>query len=165
MAGLEQGLRRWNARKAGASSEPMKETAVILSRAVGRSIGRGDSMLSAEDVVEECLERPSLRLAVYGSLAPGKVNAHVLELLAGVWTRGIVRGRLRAAGWGSAMGFPGLIWDMRGPEVAVQVLYSESLARDWQRIDDFEGEGYQRILVPVECGDEIVVAHIYTLRG
>ena len=39
------------------------------------------------------------RLAVYGSLRPGEENAHILAPLAGQWTSGTVRGRLRNAGW------------------------------------------------------------------
>ena len=61
------------------------------------------------------------RLAVYGSLAPGKSNHHMLARYAGTWSRGRVRGDLVNAGWGAAGGFPALIPRDDGPWVDVQL--------------------------------------------
>ena len=59
------------------------------------------------------------RLAVYGTLAPGRKNDWVLSPLPGTWTSGTVRGRRVAAGWGNAEGFPALQLDPAGAEVAL----------------------------------------------
>ena len=54
----------------------------------------------------ESLDRPNA-LFVYGTLAPGQVNAHVLAPLSGAWTEAQVSGTLHDAGWGAAHGCPG----------------------------------------------------------
>lgn len=98
-----------------------------------------------------CGEGPEHRLAVYGSLAPGEVNAWVLEPLKGAWlSGGFVRGRLYREGWGADHGFPGLERDSDGDLVPVDVFVSRDLPDHWRRLDAFEGEDYRRIVVPVE---------------
>jgi hypothetical protein len=47
-----------------------------------------------EDVFDLLLERPSHRLAVYGTLAPGEPNEAVLADIHGEWTDGTVRGEI-----------------------------------------------------------------------
>lgn len=103
------------------------------------------------------------RLAVYGSLAPGRPNHHHLAPLGGAWTPGVVRGRLVAEGWGAAIGFPGLELDPDGEAIAVQVLESDMLETHWARLDAFEGAGYRRVSVEVETGSGAVEAWIYAL--
>ena len=46
-------------------------------------------------------------LAVYGTLAPGQPNHHVLAPLGGEWTDGLIEGDLIPLGWGAALGYPG----------------------------------------------------------
>lgn len=41
------------------------------------------------------------RLFVYGTLAPGRPNEHVLANLPGEWEPATVNGRLLQAGWGA----------------------------------------------------------------
>jgi len=106
----------------------------------------------------------SERLAVYGSLAPGEVNHWVLADLEGTWTDGSVRGNRKPAGWGKALGFPGLIWNPEGERVAVKLFESKDLPRHWERIDAFEGGDYRRRLIPVERDGVLTAANIYTLR-
>jgi len=112
---------------------------------------------------------PDFRLAVYGSLAPGKANHHLLAYYAGVWTRGRVRGDLVNAGWGAAGGFPGLLPRRDGPWVAVHVLESPSLTSGWQALDEFEGSEYRRVVVPVYAEDAdahfLFDASIYALAS
>lgn len=105
----------------------------------------------------------SIRLAVYGTLAPGCPNHHELEHLGGRWFEGTVRGHLREEGWGSDLGFPGITVDPDGPEVAVHVLESDRLADEWLRLDDFEGPSYRRTLVSVTTDDGVIDASIYEL--
>jgi gamma-glutamylcyclotransferase (GGCT)/AIG2-like uncharacterized protein YtfP len=103
------------------------------------------------------------RLAVYGTLAPGRPNHHQLDGLAGEWRSGRVRGRLYAEGWGAALGFPGLVLDPAGGEVEVQLFESPDLPQHWGRLDAFEGEGYRRRLAEVQTADGRVEAFIYVL--
>src|SRR4026208_769929 len=86
------------------------------------------------------------KLFVYGTLAPGRVNEHVLSGLRGAWAPASVRGTLHPMGWGAAVGYPGIVLDEAGGEVRGFVLSSEDLAAHWTRLDDFEGEGYRRVL-------------------
>lgn len=108
-------------------------------------------------------ERPLQRLAVYGSLAPGRPNHHHLAPLGGTWTSGVVRGRLVAEGWGATIGFPGLVLDPDGEEIPVQVLESDALEAHWPHLDSFEGAGYRRVSVEVKTGTGPVKAWIYIL--
>jgi gamma-glutamylcyclotransferase (GGCT)/AIG2-like uncharacterized protein YtfP len=93
--------------------------------------------------------RASCRLAVYGSLAPGKDNHHLLAGLGGDWSDGRVEGELYASGWGARHGFPGLRWIPGHPGVTVRVLTADGLPDHWPILDEFEGTEYRRILVPV----------------
>ena len=104
------------------------------------------------------------RLAVYGTLAPGRPNAHVLADVPGRWIVGTVRGVLCAAGWGAELGFPGVVLDPHGPLVEVHVLESAVLTDHWARLDAFEGPGHRRMftIVRTSTGGEIA-AQIYTL--
>ncbi|HEX7804433.1 MAG TPA: gamma-glutamylcyclotransferase family protein [Pseudoxanthomonas sp.] len=105
------------------------------------------------------------RLFVYGSLAPGRPNAHVLAQVPGTWEAATVRGVLRQEGWGAAMGYPGIVVDERGEEVAGFVFSSEELDAHWLRLDRFEGEGYQRVPVSARLEDgSVVQAQVYALR-
>lgn len=93
---------------------------------------------------------PEHRLAVYGSLAPGRTNARVLEPLEGRWlSGGHVRGRLHREGWGAAHGFPGLEPDPEGEAVPVEVFVSRELPSHRERLDAFEGPDYRRTVLPV----------------
>ena len=105
------------------------------------------------------------RLAVYGSLAPGKENHWVLDGLKGTWAKGAVRGQLHQQGWGATRGFPAMKYDASGSEIQVQVFESDDLPEHWQRIDEFEGDEYRRTLVPVTFVDGAVrPCFIYALN-
>ncbi len=119
-------------------------------------------------VVEEILVslfRTSNYFAVYGTLAPGAPNHHVLESLSGEWREGFVHGDLHQKGWGAQHGYPAIRWNPRSGQIPVKLLVSEDLEHHWERLDELEGPGYQRILVPVYTGDEVLaVANIYEAR-
>jgi gamma-glutamylcyclotransferase (GGCT)/AIG2-like uncharacterized protein YtfP len=110
--------------------------------AVGSDGHRAEQQLDA-------LFRTSHTLAVYGTLAPGQPNHHVVAPLGGEWTDGLVEGDLLPVGWGAALGYPGFRPRDGGDAVAVQLLTAPLLATAWPTLDRFEGPGYQRILVPV----------------
>jgi gamma-glutamylcyclotransferase (GGCT)/AIG2-like uncharacterized protein YtfP len=104
-----------------------------------------------------------IRLATYGTLAPGRANHHQLVHLKGQWQQGTVRGRLVEAGWGAALGFPGLILDPLGSAVAVHLFESEDLPGHWARLDAFEGAGYRRTATQVYTADGGLDAWIYVI--
>ncbi len=102
---------------------------------------------------------------MYGTLAPGAPNHHVLESLSGEWREGFVHGDLHQKGWGAQHGYPAIRWNPRSGQIPVKLLVSEDLEHHWERLDELEGPGYQRILVPVYTGDEVLaVANIYEAR-
>jgi hypothetical protein len=79
-----------------------------------------DEWRSCHSVVEEVVEalsEASNHLAVYGTLAPGESNHHVIADVPGQWLEGYVHGELYERGWGSGLGYPGMIWGPGGPMV------------------------------------------------
>ena len=105
-------------------------------------------------------------LATYGTLAPGRVNHHRLAGLTGAWTKGKVRGRLVHAGWGDALGYPGLVIDPNGPDVVeVDLFRSPDLPAFWPTLDAFEGDGYRRIPVSVVTQDGVIKASLYEVTA
>lgn len=67
----------------------------------------------------EALFNTGHTLAVYGSLAPGRSNHHIVAPLGGEWTEGKVEGNLIPAGWGAALGYPAFRPRVGGTAVAV----------------------------------------------
>ena len=104
-----------------------------------------------------------IRLATYGTLAPGQPNHHILKGLNGTWVRGWVSGTLRNAGWGAAQGYPGIELNPAGNDVEVHVFQSEELVEHWARLDEFEGDGYQRQVAQVRTQAGMLEASIYAL--
>ena len=104
-----------------------------------------------------------MRLATYGTLAPGRVNHAKLADLTGRWRQGMVRGRLVEAGWGADLGFPGLVLDPAGQAVEVSLFESADLPDHWARLDAFEGPGYRRVVTRVATPDGEVEASIYEI--
>jgi gamma-glutamylcyclotransferase (GGCT)/AIG2-like uncharacterized protein YtfP len=134
-----------------------------LRRARGESAGEEDRYLLEN--VADTLFGSSQRLAVYGSLQPGGENHSIIEHLKGTWHGGFVRGKLLNSGWGAPMGYPAMRWDPTADRIPVNLFDSSDLESHWTRLDEFEGEEYVRILVPVENDDGVLaVANIYELR-
>ena len=105
------------------------------------------------------------RFAIYGTLAPGRVNHHQLAKLTGRWQKGTVRGRLVDAGWGAALGYPGLVLDPLGPVVEVDLFESLELPDHWSRLDAFEGAGYRRVVTRVRTAESELDAWIYVIAA
>jgi gamma-glutamylcyclotransferase (GGCT)/AIG2-like uncharacterized protein YtfP len=104
-------------------------------------------------------------LFVYGTLGPGRPNEHVLKAIGGVWENATVRGKLRQEGWGAEMGYPGMDLNKNGEEIEGFVFISENLSNHWEVLDDFEGEGYERVVTQAKLKDgSMVDAYIYILR-
>lgn len=106
------------------------------------------------------------RLFVYGTLAPGRSNSHLLEAIGGTWRPARVRGTLHAEGWGATLGYPALVLDEEGGEVEGSVFSSERLADHWERLDRFEGEAYERVSTEVALDDgSKIKAWVYVLAA
>lgn len=105
------------------------------------------------------------RLFVYGTLAPGRSNGHILADVPGTWEPATARGRLLPEGWGAALGFPAIVLDEQGPEVSGLLFTSPVLEEQWDRLDEFEGDGYDRVLATVAVEGGEAMAYLYALRG
>jgi gamma-glutamylcyclotransferase (GGCT)/AIG2-like uncharacterized protein YtfP len=105
------------------------------------------------------------RLFVYGTLQPGHANAHLLEEIGGTWQAASVVGTLLPEGWATGQGYPTLTLDERGAEVKGFVFSSEQLAQHWQKLDEFEGEDYERALTAARLEDgRTIETHVYVLN-
>lgn len=112
-------------------------------------------------------------LAVYGTLAPGRQNYHIVRPLGGDWTDGLIEGDLQETGWGATLGYPAFRPRTGGSILQIRVLQSEKLPEGWKMVDEFEGPEYHRILIPVFFVEEqgadgsrrlYTVANIYAAR-
>ena len=100
------------------------------------------------------LETKTLPLFVYGSLCPGGSNEHELTQVGdGSFQKATLRGRLMEAGWGAGLGYPGLIPDETSPEINGYIFASPNLLAHWARLDEFEGDEYERVQVTVRAED------------
>lgn len=109
-----------------------------------------------EDFFELLLDRPSHRLAVYGTLGPGEPNHSVLAGVSGIWQEGFVQGELSERD-----GFRAFRWKFGPGKVPVKLFAASDLSTHFPKLDRFEGPRYRRIFVPVETTAGTVVANIY----
>lgn len=130
-----------------------------------RAARRTETADDASHIFEAELERTfhaSRKLAVYGTLRPGRSNAHRLEVIGGTFERGFVRGALHPNGTCSTDGFPGFVVDEGHSWVELFVFHSERLPEHWHELDAFEGAGYRRVLVACRSvSDRIDVVNLY----
>jgi gamma-glutamylcyclotransferase (GGCT)/AIG2-like uncharacterized protein YtfP len=113
--------------------------------------------IEADDV----LYSSSRLLAVYGSLRPGQQNFYLIESISGEWFTGTTEGEL-----GLWRQYKRLIVDsgVRN-QIPVDVLRSSELPQHWDRLDQFEGPAYERILWPVTTSEGLIVASLYVRPG
>ena len=106
------------------------------------------------------------KLFVYGSLAPGKPNEHILQKIGGFWKAAFVWGTLYEEGWGAQMGFPGIRLEEKTQQIKGYVFHSKHLEQYWEELDAFEGSAYLRKNADVYLlqEEEWIEAFIYTLR-
>jgi gamma-glutamylcyclotransferase (GGCT)/AIG2-like uncharacterized protein YtfP len=101
-------------------------------------------------------DNPETKLIVYGSLAPGEANHFLLAGLMGEWHRCLIRGHM-----GHYRGFKSFSYDHKGPEHPAWLLESPELPQVIPDLDNFEGEEYERILIPAQVEARWVMAQIY----
>lgn len=111
--------------------------------------------------------KPEKVLIVYGTLAPDKPNHHVVEHIKGKWQKAIVRGKLQKLGWGADLGYYAFRYTSPGEqdEIPAWVLHSDELIDHWERLDEFEGSEYNRMLAKYELenGDK-GIGFIYAIN-
>lgn len=105
------------------------------------------------------------RLFVYGTLAPGRPNEHVLAEVAGTWQPATMRGHLHHDGWGAELGYRAIVPDPDAGEVDGFVFASDGLDDMWEWLDAFEGDGYERSTSVAVLNDgSSVDAEVYVLK-
>lgn len=92
-------------------------------------------------------------VAFYGTLRPGEPNHWLVRDIPGTWVAGVVRGYLFEVTWGRYEGYTGFIADPDGHKVPVAVLVSDDWASHVDKVDEFEGPGYERRPVTVLAAD------------
>jgi hypothetical protein len=102
------------------------------------------------------VDNPETRLVVYGSLAPGGLYHFLLADLPGTWEQCVIRGRMGQYG-----GFKAFHYDTAGPEHPAWLFASAELPRVISELDDFEGEAYERVVIPVRVSGRWVMAQVY----
>jgi gamma-glutamylcyclotransferase (GGCT)/AIG2-like uncharacterized protein YtfP len=102
------------------------------------------------------LDRPSRKLVVYGTLAPGQSNHGILGALSGRWENCTMLGFLVTTNCLRAF-----TWSPSGTEVPAHLFTSSQLPDSWKRIDEFEGESYARRLIPVSTETGITISNVY----
>lgn len=102
---------------------------------------------------------PARRLACYGSLRRNEKNHHVVAEIPGKWYQGTIRGFVFK--WNN---YPIFNADSDGAEIVVDVLESEALAENYERLDEFEGTDYQRNVVVVAINDTLLFSNVYSGR-
>ena len=107
------------------------------------------------------------RLFVYGTLAPGRANAHVLAPVPGTWEPATVTGRLLPEGWGAAAGYPGIILDDHGGPVAGLLFSSDSLPGTGPGSTRSRADGLSARADTLRLPDDgtTVDAYVYALSG
>ena len=111
--------------------------------------------------------RPENSIIIYGTLAPNRPNHSRVEHIKGKWLKGIVKGKLENEGWGAELGYYGFKHAPTHEQdyIEAYILFSEELADNWSHLDEFEGDGYQRILARFELENgEVGVGNIYALN-
>jgi gamma-glutamylcyclotransferase (GGCT)/AIG2-like uncharacterized protein YtfP len=122
---------------------------------LNRDRGPGVGTELAPDL-DDALDRPAHALVVYGTLAPGRENHHLLTPLAGEWSEVTIEGEL-----GEWIGYPMFRWVTPGARVPAWLLRSADLPAHYARLDEFETAAYARHLVPYDGDTGLGVANCY----
>ena len=110
---------------------------------------------------------PKKSIIIYGTLAPNRPNHSKIEHIKGKRVKGIVKGKLVKEGWGAELGYFGFKHAHLDEQenIDAYILFSNELADNWAYLDEFEGDGYKRILARFELENgEIGVGNIYAIN-
>ncbi len=107
-------------------------------------------------LIDLLFDRPSESLVAYGTLRPGGPNEQMLKELAGDWQPCSVHGTILERG---SLSF--FRWDPRASPTEANLFTAPSLTDNWERLDRFEGNRYQRHLIPVQVKGIWLVANVF----
>jgi|SaaInlV_200m_DNA_2_1039689.scaffolds.fasta_scaffold26052_2 gamma-glutamylcyclotransferase (GGCT)/AIG2-like uncharacterized protein YtfP len=110
-----------------------------------------------ELLFEYLCDYPSNYLCIYGTLAPEKVNNDVLKNISGSWLDCKIKGDIFEKN-----GLPFFNWNLTSTPIKAQLFTSEELRKYQNKIDNFEGKLYNRILIPTQVNDQVRIAFIYS---
>jgi gamma-glutamylcyclotransferase (GGCT)/AIG2-like uncharacterized protein YtfP len=111
--------------------------------------------------------KPQKSIIIYGTLAPNRPNHSKIEHINGKWIKGVVKGKLVKEGWGAELGYYGFKHSSIDEEENIEafILFSDELVNNWTYLDEFEGDGYRRILAKFELENgEVGVGNIYAIN-
>lgn len=91
-------------------------------------------------------------LIIYGSLAPGEKNHHIISHIKGSWHKATIQGRIIDNGWSdNRSGYPEFQKVENGEAantLSVMAFISSELDAHWKLLDDFEAsENYSRVRI------------------
>jgi gamma-glutamylcyclotransferase (GGCT)/AIG2-like uncharacterized protein YtfP len=112
--------------------------------------------------------KPGKYFVIYGTLAPKRPNHSKIEHINGKWMKGIVKGKLTNEGWGAELGYFGFKHSHidEQDKIEAHILFSEEIVDNWLYLDEFEGNGYIRILTKFELENgEVGVGNIYAINN
>lgn len=111
--------------------------------------------------------KPGKSLIIYGTLAPNRPNHSKIEHIKGKWLKGIVKGKLANEGWGAELGYFGFKHSNIDEQENIEayILFSDELVDNWSYLDEFEGDGYKRILAKYKLDNgEVGIGNIYAIN-
>jgi gamma-glutamylcyclotransferase (GGCT)/AIG2-like uncharacterized protein YtfP len=139
---------------------------IITSQGKGvDKIDKADLTVAEEQFLNEY--KPQKSIIIYGTLAPNRPNHSKIEHINGKWIKGVVKGKLVKEGWGAEMGYYGFKHSSIDEQENIEafMLFSDELVNNWKYLDEFEGDGYRRILAKFELENgEIGVGNIYAIN-
>lgn len=143
------------------------ERKLLLANAALLGLGLTPEQASEAARAQAEFAGANTKLAVYGSLGPGRENEHVMTAIGGAWREGFAMPGVRQdGGWGAAIGYPGVVWKTGPSVVDVFVFDSAALPNHWDDLDAFEGDEYARLYVPVtRRGAQPEITFTYALRA
>lgn len=109
-----------------------------------------------ELLLDLLLGQPSKKLISYGTLAPGQPNHWLISDLRGEWKECAIRGAMNQKD-----GLSQFSWNTACSEQPARLFTSDDLPNNWDRIDQFEGKGYRRQLVPAELKAGVAIGYAY----
>ena len=144
----------------GNTVHPDKSSGYLRSERTRNRIVLKAGIAVIQSLLERALNTPSSRLAVYGSLYRNGDNHEVIGDLGEPWM-GQSIGVLS-----SVAGYPVFDWEREPPgtQIPFEVYSSPRLTEErWKELDDFEGNVYRRLLLPIERLDDAtcIVATAY----
>ena len=108
-------------------------------------------------IIEKLLGEPQHRIAVYGSLRSGHENHELIADFGDPYVGSVV-GMINMGG-----DYPVFRWVTDGQVIPVEIYRSlKFTAQRWRKLDEFEGNSYRRMYIPVRLTDgSFQVATIY----